>query len=78
MPTRHAVATFSKDIAVAAWDGRDRLYDLASRVYPNGSDVPSETARRLHDERRLSALGIARSLGPDCTAEPLDVGDAGE
>jgi uncharacterized protein YcaQ len=66
------------EVAVAGGRGRDRLWDLASRVYPDDPVVPSEQARRLRDERRLSALGIARSRGPACPVEPLDVGDAGE
>lgn len=39
--------------------------------------VPSH-ARRRRDERRLSALGIARARGPECPVEPQDVGEAGE
>ena len=66
------------EVAVAGGTGRDRLWDLASRVYPDDPAVPSEEARRLRDERRLSALGIARSRGPECPVEPLDVGEAGE
>ena len=66
------------DVAVAGWTGRVRLWDLASHVYPDDSVIPSEKAQRLRDERRLSALGIARPRGPECPVEPLDVGDAGE
>ena len=66
------------EVAVAGWTDRVRLWDLASRVYPDDPAIPSEKARRLRNERRLSALGIARSRGPECPVEPLDVGDAGE
>ena len=66
------------EVAVAGSKGRDRLWDLASRVYPDDPSISSEEARRLRDERRLSALGIARSRGPECPVEPLDVGEAGE
>jgi len=66
------------EVAVAGRKGRDRLWDLASRVYPDDPAIPSEEARRLRDERRLRALGIARSRGPECPVEPLDVGEAGE
>jgi uncharacterized protein YcaQ len=66
------------DVAVAGWDGREKLWDLASRVYPDGPGIPSVEARRLRDERRLRALGIARSRGQECPVEPLDVGEAGE
>jgi uncharacterized protein YcaQ len=40
--------------------------------------VPQEEARRIRDERRLRALGIARARGPECPVEPADVGEAGE
>ncbi len=66
------------EVAIAGRRGRDRLWDLASRVYPDDPVIPSGEARRLRDERRLSALGIARSRGQKCPVEPLDVGEAGE
>jgi len=66
------------EVAVAGGTGRDRLWDLASRVYTDVPPVPTEEALRLRDERRLGALGIARSRGPECPVEPLDVGEAGE
>jgi uncharacterized protein len=66
------------EVGVAGGEGRDRLWDLASRVYPDDPAVPADEARRLRDERRLRALGIARSRGPGCSVEPLDVGEAGE
>lgn len=65
------------EVAVAGRQGRDRLWDLASRVYPAEPAVPAEEALRIRDERRLHALGIARARGPECPAEPLDVGEAG-
>ena len=66
------------EVAVAGGTGRDRLWDLASRVYPDGPTIRSDEARRLRDERRVSSLGIARPRGPECPVEPLDVGEAGE
>ncbi|WP_028045217.1 DNA glycosylase AlkZ-like family protein [Cellulomonas sp. URHE0023] len=66
------------DVAAAGGTGKDRLWDLAERVYPPGPEIPLGEARRLRDERRLGALGIARSRGPACPVEPLDVGTAGE
>ncbi len=66
------------EVAVAGGWGRNRLWDLASRVYPDDPAIPSDEARRLRDQRRLSALGIARSRGPECPVEPLDVDQAGE
>lgn len=66
------------EVAVAGRQGRDRLWDLADRVYPDDPGIPVQEAQRLRNERRLRALGIARSRGSQCTVEPLDVGDAGE
>lgn len=66
------------DVAAAGGTGRDRLWDLAERVYPPGPQIPLDEARELRNRKRLGALGIARSKGPACPVEPLDVGLAGE
>jgi uncharacterized protein YcaQ len=66
------------EVAVAGWRGRDRLWDLAERVYPDEPSVPAVEARRIRNERRLRALGIARARGPECGIEPSDVSEAGE
>ena len=66
------------EVAVAGRKGRERLWDLAARVYPDDPVVPAGGARRTRDERRLRALGIARARGPECLVEPQDVGEAGE
>src|SRR5215216_1989246 len=66
------------EVAVAGRRGSDRLWDLATRVYPDDPVVPADEARRIRDERRLRALGIARARGPECPVEPVDVGEAGE
>ncbi len=67
------------EIAIAGRVGRERLWDLAERVYPPGVVVPSVAdARRITDERRLASLGIARQKGTKMPIEPIDVGDAGE
>jgi uncharacterized protein len=66
------------EVAVAGRQGRERLWDLATRVYPDEPVVPAEEAQRLRDERRLLALGIARAQAPEAPVEPADVGEAGE
>jgi uncharacterized protein YcaQ len=58
--------------------GRDRLWDLAERVFPDDNVVPAAEARRIRAQRRLRSLGIARTRGPECPVEPLDVGEVGE
>ena len=67
------------EIAIAGRVGRERLWDLPERVYPEGFVVPSaEEANRLRNERRLASLGIARQKSTKMPIEPVDVGDAGE
>jgi uncharacterized protein YcaQ len=66
------------EVAAAGGQGRDRLWDLASRIYPDAPVPPVEEARRLLDGRRLSGLGIARPSGTKLPVEPVDVGEAGE
>jgi len=66
------------EVVTTGREGRDRLWDLAERVFPDTTSVPSDQAVRLRDERRLRALGIARARGAECPIEPNDVGDAGE
>ena len=66
------------EVAAAGGTGRDRLWDLASRIYPDDPVPPPEEARRLRDERRLRSLGIARAKGTKLPFEPVDVGEVGE
>ena len=67
------------EVAVAGRVGRERLWDVPERVYPAAVTVPSaDEAKRVRNERRLSALGIARAKTTKVPVEPWDVGDAGE
>ena len=67
------------EIAIAGRAGRERLWDLAERVYPADVVVPSEDdAHRIRNERRLASLGIARQKTTAMPIEPVDVGEAGE
>ena len=67
------------EIAIAGRVGRERLWDVAERVYPTDLVVPSiEEAQRIRNERRLRSLGIARQKAPKMPIEPVDVGEAGE
>jgi uncharacterized protein len=67
------------EVAIAGRVGRERLWDIAERVYPADVAVPSvEEADRRKNERRLAALGIARQTARAMPMEPVHVGDAGE
>ena len=55
------------EVAIAGRVGRERLWDLAERVYPADVVVPSEDdAHRIRNERRLASLGIARQKTTRC------------
>jgi uncharacterized protein YcaQ len=66
------------EIAAAGYDGRDRLWDLAERVYPDDPVVPLAEALHVRAERRLRSLGLARTSATETQVEPNDVGDVGE
>ncbi len=66
------------EVAVAGRQESERLWDLASRVYPDGPVVPLGEAERTRNERRLRALGIARARTLQSPVEPWDVGEVGE
>src|SRR5213083_2530279 len=67
------------EVAIAGRVGRERVWDLPERVYPGDVAVPSvEEAERMKNERRLAALGIARSKARAMPMEPVHVGEIGE
>jgi hypothetical protein len=66
------------EVAVSSREGRERLWDLAGRVYPDHEVVPLQKAHLTLDERRLRSFGIARSRGSQQPVEAVDVGAAGE
>src|SRR5215212_5169337 len=67
------------EVAIAGRVGRERVWDLAERVYPADVVVPSVSeAERIKNERRLASLGIARAKTTAVPVEPICVGDAGE
>jgi uncharacterized protein YcaQ len=67
------------ELAIAGRVGRERVWDLAERVYPADVVVPSvDEAERAKNERRLASLGIARQKSRVMPMEPADVGEAGE
>jgi uncharacterized protein len=73
------ILTMSGEVAISGRRGRQRLWDVAERVYPPGwTPVPADEARRVRDERRLRSLGIVREASLEVPLEPVTVGDAGE
>jgi uncharacterized protein YcaQ len=66
------------EVATAGRRGRDRLWDLATRIYPDDAIVPVDDALRLRNELRLRSLGIARAKSAEYQVEPIDTGDVGE
>jgi uncharacterized protein YcaQ len=66
------------EVAVSGHRGRDRLWDLAERIYPDDEVVPSAQAMQIRNERRLRSLGIARARGPVSPGEPNGVDEVGE
>ena len=49
------------EVAVSKREGRQRLWDLAERIYPPDTRViPRDEARKIRNENRLRSLGIAR------------------
>jgi uncharacterized protein YcaQ len=66
------------EVATAGRQGREQLWDLAERIYPDDPVPDVEEARRILDERRLAALGIARARAAASPGEQHGVGAAGE
>ncbi len=66
------------EVAAAGRDGRDRLWDLAERVYPDDPGIPPDEAATILNTRRLRALGIARARATFPPGEPNHVGEVGE
>jgi uncharacterized protein YcaQ len=64
------------EIAVAGRSGKQRIWDLASRVYPDSETIPWREAERLIEERRRRSLGVWLQRGvlhfdPDISDEPV-------
>ena len=66
------------DIAVARREGRDRVWDLAERVYHSDTaTVPLDEAVRERASRRLRSQGVVWEKAPNLPVEPTRVGEAG-
>jgi uncharacterized protein YcaQ len=70
--------TLTGEVAISGRIGRQRVFDLAERVYPPGLVLPPKAeALRRREELRLRAAGIARVGGTVVPGEPHQVGAAG-
>ena len=66
----------SGEIAVAGRNGRQRLWDLAERVFPPTETIPLREAERLIEEQRRRSLGVWLERGklrtdPGISDEPV-------
>ncbi len=66
------------EVAVAGRENRERIYDLAERVYPDDPVPPLAEAEAELDRRRLRAFGLARAGAVYQQGEPVGAGEAGE
>jgi len=51
------------DVAVVGRRGKQRVWDLAERWYPETGTLPLAKARRLYEEKRFHALGVRLERG---------------
>jgi uncharacterized protein YcaQ len=51
------------EVAVVGRQGKQRVWDLAERWYPETETLPLAKARRLYDEKRFRALGVRLERG---------------
>lgn len=65
------------EVAISHRVGRERYFDLPERVYPDVAPLSLDEARRLRNERRLTALGLARAKAPEHPLEPTHVEEVG-
>ena len=65
------------EVAVVGRSGRQRLWDLAERVYPTFTPLAPAEAERGRNERRLRSLGLARASSRPVPNEPVAVGAVG-
>ena len=64
------------EIAVAGRSGRQRVWDLADRVFPESETLPWREAERIIEERRRRSLGVWLERGklrmhPEVSDEPV-------
>ena len=62
------------EIAISGRAGRQRLWDLAERVYPaDAATIPADEAGARRNERLLRSLGVARTSVVGAAGEPAEI-----
>ena len=70
--------TLTGEVAISGRIGRQRIFDLAERVYPAGLALPPKAeALRAREDARLRASGIVRVGGTVVPGEPYQADNAG-
>jgi uncharacterized protein YcaQ len=64
------------EVAVVGRHGKQRVWDLAERWYPETETIPWQEAKRLIDEKRFRAVGVRLERGklvahPEASADPV-------
>jgi uncharacterized protein YcaQ len=64
------------EVAVVGRRGKQRVWDLAERWYPETEPIPWQDAKQLIDEKRFRALGVKLERGklvvhPEANADPV-------
>jgi uncharacterized protein len=65
------------EVAVVGRRGRQRLWDLADRWYPETDPIPWPEAKRIFDERRFRSLGVRLERGKLVAHPDADDGPVG-
>jgi uncharacterized protein YcaQ len=65
------------ELAVVGREGRYRVFDRASEVFPVVEPVEAALAMRLRNERRLAALGVIRANAAGTPVEQFDMQGVG-
>src|SRR5699024_4589367 len=65
------------EVAVSHREGRQRIWDLAVRIYPEARRIPVAEAVEGRERRRPPSRRVGRTNGPACPVEPMGVGAAG-
>jgi uncharacterized protein YcaQ len=66
------------ELAVVGHEGRYRVFERASEVFPDVDALDADVAMRRRNERRLAALGILRARAAGTREEQADMAQTGE